>query len=98
MKLSWTPTAINTYFKVLDYLEENWTKKEVQNYGDKVEKVLSRISENPEMFEASKKKKNIRKGFITSYNALYYRVKPNKKELELLTFWDNRQNPKKLMH
>jgi hypothetical protein len=45
------------------------------------------------MFEESRKKKNIRKGYITRHNALYYRVKPIKKELELLTFWDNRQNP-----
>lgn len=98
MKISWTPTAIKTFFKVLDYLEETWTKKEVQNFADEVERVLSQISENPDMFEASRKKKNIRKGYITRHNALYYRVKPIKKELELLTFWDNRQNPGKLMY
>jgi plasmid stabilization system protein ParE len=98
MKISWTPTAIKTYFKVLDYLEEAWTKKEVQNFADEVEKVLNQISENPDMFEASRKKKNIRKGYITRHNALYYRIKPIKKELELLTFWDNRHDPGKLMY
>jgi len=98
MKISWTPTAIKTYFKVLDHLEEVWTKKEVQNFADEVEKVLNQIAENPEMFEASRKKKNIRKGYITRHNSLYYRIKPIKKELELLTFWDNRQDPEKLLH
>ncbi len=98
MKISWTPTAIKTYFKVLDYLEEAWTKNEVQNFADEVEKVLNQIAENPGMFEASRKKKNIRKAYITRHNTLYYRIKPIKKELELLTFWDNRQNPEKLMY
>jgi hypothetical protein len=48
------------------------------------------------MFQSSRKKKNIRRGFITKHNSLYYRIKPRKKELELLTFWDNRQDPEKL--
>lgn len=86
MIISWTPTAIKTYFNVLDYLEEAWTKKEVQNFADEVEKVLSMIAENPEMFEASRKMKNIRKGFITSHNAVYYRVKPKKKNLNYSPF------------
>jgi hypothetical protein len=38
MIIRWTPTAIKTYFKVLDYLEEAWTKNEVQNFADEVEK------------------------------------------------------------
>ncbi len=96
MKISWTPTARKTYFNILDYLDQAWTKREVLNFVDEVEKVLSQIKENPDMFEASRKKKNIRKGYITSHNSLYYRVKPRNKELELLTFWDNRQDPEKL--
>ena len=65
---------------------------------DKTEKVLSLIAKDPEMFEISRKKKNVRKGFITKHNTLYYRIKPRKKELELITFWDNRQDPKKLAY
>ena len=98
MKVSWTPTARKTYFKVLEYLGETWTTREVKNFVDKTEKVLSLIVKDPEMYEASRKKKNVRKGFITKYNTLYYRIKPRKKELELITFWDNRQDPKRLAY
>jgi plasmid stabilization system protein ParE len=98
MKVSWTPTARKTYFKVLDYLEEAWTKREMKNFADKVESVLAQIIETPHMYEASRKKKNVRKGLITKHNTLYYRIKPRKKELELITFWDNRQDPKKLAY
>lgn len=50
------------------------------------------------MFEASRMKKNVRKGFITKHNTLYYRIKPRKKEIELLVFWDNRKDTKKLTY
>ena len=95
MKISWTPTAKKTYFAVLDYLEETWTEKEVQNFIHEVNTLLNQIAQNPEMFKSSLKMKDIRKGFITKHNSLYYRIKPRKKELELLTFWDNRQDPEK---
>ena len=98
MKISWTRTARRTYFKVLDYLAENWTKREVVNFINEVENLLNQITNNPEMFQSSRKKKNVRKALITKHNTLYYRIKPRKKELELITFWDNRQNPNKLAY
>ena len=98
MEISWTPTAKKTYFKVLDYLAEEWTKKEVENFVHKVESILEQIKSNPEMFEASRKKKNVRKGLINKQNTLYYRVKPRKNELELITFWYNRKDLKKLAY
>jgi hypothetical protein len=50
------------------------------------------------MFQASRKKKNVRKGLITKHNTLYYRIKPRKKELELIIFWDNRKDPGELTY
>jgi hypothetical protein len=48
--------------------------------------LLTQITENPEMFQASGKKKNIRKALINKNNTLYCRIKPKNKELELITF------------
>lgn len=98
MKIHWTPTERRTYFKVLDYLQEEWTKHEMKSFIDEIETVLKLIVENPQLFEASRKSKHVRKGFITKHNTLYYRVKPRKKELELITFWETRQDPKKLAY
>jgi len=98
MKISWTPTARITYFEVLDYLAEKWTIREIKNFVDEVENVLSQIAEHPYIFEATRKSKHIRKGFITKHNALYYRVKPRKKEIELITFWFNAKSPDKLIY
>ena len=65
---------------------------------NEVESLLIQITDNPEMFIASRKKKNVRKALITKHNTLYYRIKPRNKELELITFWDNRQDPKKIAY
>jgi len=86
MKVSWTPMARYTYFRVLEYLDEAWTIREIQNFVDRTEKTLSQIVKTPEMFEASRKKKNVRKGLITKHNTLYYRIKIRKQEIELIPF------------
>ena len=98
MKIFWTPTARHTYFKVLDHLGKSWTAKEIQNFINEVDNLLEQIKQNPEMFEESRKKKNVRKGFVTKHNTLYYRVRPRKKELHLLLFWDNRQDTNMLIY
>ncbi len=95
MTIIWTQRALKTYFKVSDYLQKEWGNKKVENFAGEVEKTTHRIKENPYMFEASRKYKNVRKGFITEHNTMFYRVKPRKKEIEILIFWDNRQDDTK---
>jgi hypothetical protein len=55
-----TPTS-----RVLDYLDEKWTIREIKNFTDEVENVLSQIAEPSYIFEATRKSKHIRKGFFT---------------------------------
>jgi len=98
MDIFWTPKARYTYFKVLDHLEKEWTEREIQNFINEVDHLLNQIKQNPEMFEESRKKRYVRKGFISKHITLYYREKPRKKELQLLIFWDNRQDPENLTY
>ena len=76
-----------------DYLQVEWGYEVVYNFTNAVEKVIKQITETPSLFEESPKYRYIRKGFITEHNTMYYRVKPRKKEIEILVFWDNRRNP-----
>ncbi len=98
MKLVWTPTSLNTYFDIIDYLEKEWSKKEIHRFIRTVDSLLAQISTNPESFPSSSKIKNVRKVVISKHNTLYYKVRPRKEELVLLLFWDNRRNPKKLQY
>ncbi len=98
MKIKWTSRAKTDFNKVLEYLDENWGMKEVEAFIDQTDDILTKIAENPQMFIESTKKKSVYKGFITKHNSLFYSVKHRRKEIILLTFWDNRQNPNKLKY
>jgi len=82
---------------ILSYLEKEWGVNSVQNFISDVNVILMTVSRNPIMFISTRKKRDIRKGKITKHISLYYRIKQRKNEIELLTFWDNRQDPKKLI-
>ena len=97
MKIIWSPRARITFLNILNYLNKEWGKNSVQNFISEVTDILMNVSINPEMFISAKKNKYIRKGIISKHISLYYRIKPRKNEIELLTFWDNRQDPRKLV-
>jgi len=95
MTVIWTQKALKTYFRVSDYLQDKWGDAVVKNFSEEVEKLIREIKASPHMFEVSMKYKYIRKGFVTEHSTMFYRVKPRKKEIEILIFWDNRQDDKR---
>jgi plasmid stabilization system protein ParE len=94
-KVLWTKRALGNYFSILDYLSENWTKKEMNQFINRVEMVLKAIQRNPLLFNASTVNKKVRKAFIDKNNSLFYAVNTYEKKIVLLTLYDNRQDPKK---
>jgi plasmid stabilization system protein ParE len=88
-EIKWTIEAEEKFDEILLYLENNWTASEVEKFIEATTKVLNYISEYPLMFRKSKKK-NIHEALITEKQLLIYKVKPQ--HIELITFWDNRQN------
>lgn len=98
MKVIWTGKAKISFSKILEYLNENWTQREIDNFADETRKVIFQIRQNPFMYIASKKNKNIRKGFVNKKVSLFYRVRKRKKEIELLLFWNNLQDPEDIKY
>ncbi|RZJ99637.1 MAG: type II toxin-antitoxin system RelE/ParE family toxin [Flavobacterium sp.] len=92
-KIFWTDFALSELEKTIEYLEENWTERELRNLALEIEETLSLLSHNPGLFQASDIKKEIRRVVIAKHNTLYYRVKNN--SIEILSFFSNRQSPKK---
>ena len=80
-------------FKTIEYLDENWTEKELRTLAESIEEKLALISQNPNLFQASDNKKNIRRVVIQTYNTLYYRFE--NEQIEIISFFSNRQNPKR---
>ena len=92
-KILWTDFALKELEKTVEYLEENWTEKELWNLAENIEEKVALISQNPNLFQASNYKKEIRRVVILKHNTLYYRIKNN--QIEIISFFSNRQSPKK---
>ena len=50
-KILWTDFALKELENTIEYLEENWTEKELQNLALNIEETLKLISQNPELFQ-----------------------------------------------
>lgn len=91
MEIIWSEKADETYDEILDWIEERFTSKEVDDFVITTYEVLDGIEEYPKSYPVSKTLKKVRKAVIHRHSSLYYRV--GKEEIELLFFWDNRKNP-----
>ncbi|HEY9195142.1 MAG TPA: hypothetical protein VIM77_02715 [Mucilaginibacter sp.] len=89
----WSPVAEITYYQVLEYLDENWTIKEIEAFIKRTDEVISHIRNNPMLYPYSKVSDTY-KCVVVKQVSLFYRVRLN--AIELLMFWDNRLDPAKL--
>ena len=86
----WSPKARLTYYQILEYLDEHWTFREIENFIDRTEEALSHISQNPLLYQYSDES-NTYRCVLVKQVSLFYRLKSD--QVELLRFWDNRQDP-----
>lgn len=91
----WSQQARGTYFLVLDYLNEYWSKRELHQFMHRVEIAIHAIKRNPELFAASSHNRKLRKAFVDKNNSFFYSIDFYKRRLLILTFYDNRQDPDK---
>lgn len=96
MEIIWSAKAKSTFFSIIDYLNENWTSKEMKQFYDRTMITLNAISKNPDIFPVSSKSKGIRKATVDKNNLFYYKTDTYEHRIYLLTFFDSRQDPKKL--
>ena len=96
MDVIWSARAKITFFNVLDYLDKNWTKREILQFHERTEIIIQAIRKNPGIFPVSAKHRKIRKAIVDKNNSFFYTVDLYNKKIYLLTFFDNRQNPKNL--
>lgn len=93
-KIIWTSRALSDLKKIIAYLEENWTSREIQKFALLLDLQLKRLITNPYLFPESHRYKKIRKSVLSRQVSMYYRVV--NQEIQIISLFDNRQNPKKL--
>lgn len=90
----WSPEAVHTFDKVIEYLEAHWTPRKIIRLLERTNDVEYLLEQNPYLFRGSDKE-NIHEALVTKQNLLLYQINESEKQVELLSFWDTRQHPKK---
>ena len=93
LKIVWTPQSEKGLGKVVKYLEENWTAKEIKELETNIEDFIKRVSKYPKIYPATFKYKNVRKGLVDKNNYIIYRIKPRERIIEIINFRGTRQKP-----
>jgi len=92
----WTSEALETFDDRITYLKINWTEKEIANFKTRVREYLDVLQESPLIAQKPGKLKNVHIGVILKQVSVIYRVRQSTNEIELISFIDNRQNPKRI--
>lgn len=92
LKITWTPQAQKGFDKILSYLVENWTEREVKQFVHEMFDFIEKLSHYPYLLRESSSRK-LRRGPINKYTILTYRVKPRKNEIQLLNIRGSKQKP-----
>ena len=95
MKVLWTLNAEISYSKELENIHKNWTTTEVLNFMDLVEGFIEKLESGIIQGKVSPQT-NMRSFVISKQTTLFFDVFEDIKTIELLLFWNNRNNPKKL--
>jgi plasmid stabilization system protein ParE len=94
-RISWTEKARESYNQNLDYLAQNWEEKVYSDFVDRVQSVIHKIARNPRMYVLIDPNRNIFRCVVTKHISLFYQVAGD--EILLMVFWNNFQEPEKLV-
>jgi plasmid stabilization system protein ParE len=96
MKVFLSELAENKLLKLTEFLLENWSLKVRNDFVKKLTSKIGQISDQPESCPQSSEFKGLYKCVLTKQTTFYYRIDFDKKEIEIITIFDSRQNPDKL--
>ncbi len=91
--LIWSDRALEEYDKLQEYLYEEWGEEITQRVINEIDQTVSRIQNSPEHFPIFFKAKKIRRCVAFPQTSIFF--KANQDRIEIISIFDNRQNPKK---
>ena len=94
LKIKWTPQADNGLSIVIEYLEAEWTFREILQLEENINQVTNQISLFPNLYPKSETYKNLHKAIVDKNNYLVYRVNYKKSSIEIINFRGTKQKPK----
>lgn len=95
-KIVWSDEALQNLQKILDYLDEIWTIREVRKFVKQLDNRLQLLEQNPFSFPVFIQSTKLRKSVLTKHISIYYQIVDQ--NIRLISIFDNRQNPKRIDH
>ncbi len=89
MKIEWTLASKNDYWQNIEYLESQWSEKEVLNFINEIEYSLNLLAKENVLFIKSDYS-NVYKMVVIKQITLYYSIE--NQTIYLLRFWNNFQD------
>ena len=86
-----TDEADDTFDYIGNQIQERWGERERNTFRKRVYEVVDSIADFPFIFKSVGDDVNLRKAFIHKNCSMFYRI--NNSNIEVLFFWDNRQDP-----
>jgi plasmid stabilization system protein ParE len=93
-KVIWSERATREYLSTLAYVLQEWGEAAAEKVETSVFHTIDRMARTPEQFPLVHLAKQIRKGVVTYQNSIFFREREG--HIEILSFFDTRQNPDKL--
>ncbi len=90
----WTPLAVESFEKIIEYLSRNFGETTIKHFVKSVDSKIKLIQSRPRMFRPTNKRANTYITIIRKRTTLTYRYNSSKNQIELVVFW-GMQNPSK---
>ena len=81
--------------EILSYMKTNWSQKVKYEFVDKLDKGLKLLSEFPESHPKSELQQDLHIYVLTKQTTVFYKF--SETELIIVTLFDNRQDPKRIL-
>lgn len=93
-KVVWMPIALEDYQNIIDFLLLVWNIEIIHDFEKLIKESIHRIKMNPTSF--SMIFGNVRRIIVHRNVSLFYQFNEAQNTIEILSIFDNRQNPSKL--
>lgn len=93
MEIIWTKRAEKGLSKTIDYLEKNWTKKEILRLELNIIHFIERIKLQPDIYPKTAKYNHLHKGMADENNYIVYRINSRKNQIVIVNFRGAKRKP-----
>jgi plasmid stabilization system protein ParE len=94
-KVFWTDEAIKNLQSIMDYLDCQWTQREIDNFKKKLAKQIELIETSPKLFPVSEYNPRLRKAVLSKQTTIFYEIAD--RMIYLVYLFNSRQDIEKIV-